>query len=207
MKKIFLFLLLSAALSGCVTPETENVIRVVKNSIISRECRNIALFPFACAKYSGFQSRRMVDYITSGKAGNPLKTKVVGGDFVVTLPLKSEFAVSKESAVFSGVLSTSLAGQGFAAREEQYTAAGGGDKEALKLSLSLAAVYELRLKYGIDGIIIGNVIFVDDMVVYGQGKLIDAESLQVLKTVTFTYENGEKIGEASRAIAEGFKSK
>ena len=146
-----------------------------------------------------------------------LQTQGEREEIYIAPPTNSELSVTPSSQMLTGELSVQMARYGFDLREmpyevrEAYTP--DGDDAYV---VSLALLDELRERYGLDAIIVGNAFFMkkrrnyqpsETRVVAAYLKVIDTETLEVLCQVTMSYDaHGRGLNDLAQSMANHLAS-
>jgi len=201
MKKVFYFVVV-LLLAGCVTVVPK--IELVSSPNGKQEYKSVVVYPFISTIDNSQQIR-----LASSAFGTVETTKVKVAEKTLTImpPMQSVFNITTESKTFNNFLTTALMKLGFSLREGLLEILETNEGESTKYSISLDVLKELHDKYGVEGIIIGDIIFGRDKdgkisVKFVQARLMDIETLILTRTVTYSYEDGESINIVAQKIAE-----
>ena len=160
---------------------------------------NIAIFPLLSTP---LKHRRMPQV-------HLMKSK---GQVYITPPAETDLKITQRSQIMTDMISSELMDFGFVLKQLPVEVTGndsssiGADR---RIGVSLELIRELREKYNLEAILIGNVFFTRDVNMPGRVlvtaahlKMVDVETLDMICHVSYPYEErGEEIESISYSLA------
>jgi hypothetical protein len=208
MKSVLLLCFL-VALTGCMSGGPPRI-KAGTSVGVERIPTEIGLFPLLSTPVSRYDHRRI-------RTAVKIDVRRRAEDIVIVPPTEMDLRITQESQIMTGMLSTDLSAAGFSLKELPVEVVPGWNdpdrprakRDAFMLSLDL--LDELRDRYGIKALLVGNAFFLTEhysgvpperRVTFAHIKIIDIETLDILAQATFPYDSyGDDVEIVAESIA------
>ncbi|MBI3292632.1 MAG: hypothetical protein HYZ73_07485 [Elusimicrobia bacterium] len=199
---------LTLMLVGCAATKVTSI----KSPGVDRISRNLSIYPLLSAPATLYGR----GYPASPRGVN---VSQMGDNVVITPPAETQLSLTPESQMLTSLISTQFSHLGFTLKElpvevpSGSDAITGTDKKRNTFVISLNLLNQLREKYNIQTLVIGNAFFTDSpsaltstlekKVSFAHLKIVDTKSLDVLAQVNLPYnDTGEEINLVAQQMAD-----
>lgn len=193
---------------GCATTKVTSI----KSPGVERISRNLSIYPLLSAPATQYGR----GYPASLRGVN---VSQMGDNVVITPPTETQLSLTPESQMLTSLISAQLSHVGFTLKELPVEVPSGSDtitgtdRKRNTFVISLNLLNQLREKYNIQTLVIGNTFFTDypstwnppvgKKVTFAHLKIIDTKSLEVVAQVNLPYNaTGEELNFVAQQMAD-----